>query len=237
MWNGKRKAITFSFDDGVHQDAKVIEILDKYNLKATFNINSGLLGRRGSMDRNGHTVRYDKFDPDKLKNVYLDHGMEVAGHTLSHPNLIDLDDRGVIYQVEQDRKLLESILGITLYGLAYPGGGVNYSHHIEELIRQYTPYKYARTTECCNSFDLQSDLLCFKPNVYYIDVEKLFSMGRSFLDIESNSDKPQLLYIWGHAYELDAEYITYKKFDEFCSMISNIPDIFYGTNAQVFNLE
>ncbi len=32
MWNGKSKAVTFSFDDGNWQDKKVIEILDKYNL-------------------------------------------------------------------------------------------------------------------------------------------------------------------------------------------------------------
>jgi peptidoglycan/xylan/chitin deacetylase (PgdA/CDA1 family) len=39
MWNGKKKAITFSFDDGVLQDIRTIEILDKYGLKATFNLN------------------------------------------------------------------------------------------------------------------------------------------------------------------------------------------------------
>ena len=40
MWNGKNKAVTFSFDDGVEQDKLLIPILDKYNLKATFNLNS-----------------------------------------------------------------------------------------------------------------------------------------------------------------------------------------------------
>ena len=33
VWNGKKKAITFSFDDGVTQDIRTIEILDKYSLK------------------------------------------------------------------------------------------------------------------------------------------------------------------------------------------------------------
>ena len=36
MWNGKKKAITFSFDDGVAQDIRLVEILNKYNLKGTF---------------------------------------------------------------------------------------------------------------------------------------------------------------------------------------------------------
>ena len=30
MFNGKMKAITFSYDDGVTQDKRLIEILDKY---------------------------------------------------------------------------------------------------------------------------------------------------------------------------------------------------------------
>ena len=42
MWNGKNKAITFSFDDGVTQDKRLVEMLDKYGLKATFNINRQL---------------------------------------------------------------------------------------------------------------------------------------------------------------------------------------------------
>ena len=45
MWNGKKKAVTFSFDDGVMQDIRVIEILDKYGLKGTFNLNKGVFIR------------------------------------------------------------------------------------------------------------------------------------------------------------------------------------------------
>ena len=41
------KAITFSYDDGVTQDQRLIEMFDRYGLKATFNINSGLLGKAG----------------------------------------------------------------------------------------------------------------------------------------------------------------------------------------------
>ena len=29
MWNGKMKALTFSYDDGVEQDIRLIEILDR----------------------------------------------------------------------------------------------------------------------------------------------------------------------------------------------------------------
>ena len=46
MWNKKNKAITFSFDDGVQQDKRCVEILNKYGLKATFNINSARFGQK-----------------------------------------------------------------------------------------------------------------------------------------------------------------------------------------------
>ena len=42
--SGKKKAVTFSFDDGVTQDIRLIQLLDRYKLKCTFNINSDLMG-------------------------------------------------------------------------------------------------------------------------------------------------------------------------------------------------
>ena len=44
-FNGKNKAVTFSFDDGLTQDIRLLEILNKYDLKCTFNLNSERLGR------------------------------------------------------------------------------------------------------------------------------------------------------------------------------------------------
>ena len=44
------KALTFSYDDGVTQDKRLIKILNKYGLKCTFNINSGLFGVGGSFE-------------------------------------------------------------------------------------------------------------------------------------------------------------------------------------------
>ena len=43
----KLKAVTFSYDDGVTQDIRLIELLNKYGLKCTFNLNSELLGQKG----------------------------------------------------------------------------------------------------------------------------------------------------------------------------------------------
>ena len=45
MWNGKKKAVTFSYDDGVEQDRRLIALFNKYGMKATFNQNSGIQTR------------------------------------------------------------------------------------------------------------------------------------------------------------------------------------------------
>ena len=49
MLNGKMKALTFSYDDAVTQDIRFIELLDKYGMKGTFNLNSERLGMEGSL--------------------------------------------------------------------------------------------------------------------------------------------------------------------------------------------
>ena len=43
---GKTKSVTYSYDDGCRQDIKVAEILRRYGIRGTFNINSGLFGKK-----------------------------------------------------------------------------------------------------------------------------------------------------------------------------------------------
>lgn len=38
---GKSKALTLSYDDGVEQDVRLINIMKQHGLKGTFNLNSG----------------------------------------------------------------------------------------------------------------------------------------------------------------------------------------------------
>ena len=56
----KMKAITFSYDDGVTQDIRLIELLNKYDLKCTFNLNSQLLGTGKVVMRRGKRISHYK---------------------------------------------------------------------------------------------------------------------------------------------------------------------------------
>ena len=230
MWNGKLKAVTFSFDDGVQQDKRLKAIFDKYGLKCTFNFNSGRFGVSGMWQGVDHT----KFRADEMVEVYSGH--EIAGHTVNHPTLpLIEDDQKVIWEVEHDRKTLSEVMGYEVVGMAYPNGGVNNDDRVEALIRKNTGIKYARTITSSYSFDLQENLLRFNPTIGVggKDCTKLFELGEEFIALKP--DTPKLFYIWGHSYSFDVS-DTWDKFEEFCKMISGKDDIFYGTNREVFGL-
>ena len=106
----KKKAVTFSYDDGITQDIRLIELLNKYDLKCTFNLNSELLGKNGCLIRENKRIAHYKVWPSDVKEIYAGH--EVAVHTLTHPNLTTLEDAEVIRQVEQDRLNLSDLAGM-----------------------------------------------------------------------------------------------------------------------------
>ena len=231
MWNGKMKALTFSFDDGVTQDERLIEILDRYGLRATFNINSGFFGGKNELIRNGVTVRHDKLTEEEAVRVYAQH--EVAAHTLTHPFLPKATDDEVRRQVEEDRLQHTKLFGRDIVGLAYPCGGQNNDARVRTIVKEQTGCCYARTIESTRNFEMPTDVYAWNPTVYYIETDLMFELGEKFLALKPET--PQLFYIWGHAYELDA-WNFWERFEDFCRMMSGKEDIFYATNREVLGI-
>ena len=230
MFNGKMKALTFSYDDGVTQDKRLIEIFNRYGLKCTFNLNSGLLGTANSLIREGVTVAHCKPGADEIRGIYQGH--EIAAHTLTHPLLTKLSEEEIIDQVENDRLRLSELAGYEVVGFAYPCGGANYDSRVSGIIREKTGIKYCRTIVSSHSFDLQENLFEFKPTVsHHSEFGEMLELGRRFVELKT--DTPKLFYIWGHSYEFDI-FNRWGEFEEFCRLISGREDIFYGTNREVF---
>ena len=69
---GKMKAVTFSYDDGVTQDIRLIELLNKYGLKCTFNLTGKTLFGENTLSTATVTEKF------------LDRGHEVAVHGYFH---------------------------------------------------------------------------------------------------------------------------------------------------------
>lgn len=228
MFNGKTKAVTFSYDDCTTQDIRLTELFNKYGLKATFNVNSELLGTENELVRKGVKVSHDKLAAEDIKRIYEGH--EVAVHTLTHPYLQSIDDDDeVVRQIEEDRKNLEALVGYEICGMAYPGNGDD-ADRVAELIKSRTAIKYARTTTPTLGFDLQDNLYQFKPTLHHDDYDELFRLGEEFVNLRT--DTPKLFYIWGHSFEFDI-FDDWDRFEEFLRLISGSEDIFYGTNREV----
>jgi len=237
----QNKFVTFSYDDGVWQDRKLVDIFNRYGLKATFNLNSGLLGREEDYATYfGKTIRVDTIKPEEVKSLYQGH--EVAAHTLTHPNLTLCSDEEIIHQVEQDRLKLSELAGCEVIGMAYPCGGENNNDHVAKVIREHTGITYARTITSSGNFDFPQNLFRLNPTIYHLEdstspdgmsgkMDDLMAKAEAFLRADSG-----LFYIWGHSYEFDLFDGAWERFEEFCAFISGKEDIFYGTNREILNI-
>ena len=227
----QNKFFTLSYDDGITQDKRLVKIFNKYGIRATFNINSELLGNPGYLRREDMWISHNKIEPREVAELYRGH--EVAAHTLTHPFLPELDDEEIIRQIEEDRKNLEKLLGKDIVGLAYPGGGiggVNTNEHIISLIRKNSKIKYARTTICNGSFDTQDNLLEFHPTAYHLNFDEIMELGEKFIKLKTEEKK--IFYIWGHSYEFDVD-DNWEYMESILKKLAFHDDIFYGTNSQV----
>ena len=60
--NGKEKALTLSYDDVSDYNIKLIELLEKFNIKCTFNLNASRF--------NPQDEKYYSISPDEIKKIY-----------------------------------------------------------------------------------------------------------------------------------------------------------------------
>ena len=77
-----RKALTFSYDDGIEQDRKLVDIFNKYGMKATFNLNTGIQSNESSFEING--IHIQRMEQDGLDQLYKGHEIAVHGLAIYH---------------------------------------------------------------------------------------------------------------------------------------------------------
>ena len=114
------KIVCLTFDDGTIYDIRFIELLNKYNIKATLNLNSGL----NDFVWYFGDLPIKRLDLNKVKDLY--NGHEVASHSLTHPYFSSLKKEDAIYQVEEDIKNLNNIFNTNIVGFAFPFTDQNY---------------------------------------------------------------------------------------------------------------
>lgn len=225
MFQNKRKAITFSFDDGIVDDIRLVGILNKYGLKATFNLNSGhLTGALSWRYRDCKEVRHIDF----FAHPNLYDGHEIACHSYTHPRLENLDAKTVDNQIRLDKFILESLYHCKVRGMAYPYG--TYNDTVLEVLRN-NGIEYCRTVKCTHDFALPEEPLTWHPTCHFKD-ERRMELAERFVNAEPPED--MLFYIWGHSYELVTEE-DWCDFEKFCAFIAGRDDICYCTNAEALD--
>lgn len=138
------RALTLSYDDGVVEDKRLIEIMSRNRLKGTFNINSGYFGHRS------------RLSAEEAVTLYKASGNEVAVHGVKHHSLTELDDTGIIKEIIGDREALEELFGGIITGMAYANGA--YSDRVVDVIA-HCGIKYSRTVISTERFDIPTDWL------------------------------------------------------------------------------
>ena len=231
MFHGKMKALTFSYDDGVTQDRQLLRILEKYDLRATFNLNSGLFGEAHAFfdERKNVTFPHVRFRASEIAGRYAGH--EVAAHTRTHAELQTLSDEEVLAEVELDRKALSEICGYDVTGFAYPFGTAAATDRVRRLLQTGTGIRYARTTTSTHAFALPEDPLLWHPTARHAEKDALLRLGEQFLALDART--PQVFLLWGHSYEFERD-DDWDRFDAFCRLMSRRGDIFYGTMREIF---
>lgn len=108
--NQKRIALTFDDGPSAVTTPQVLDILKKYNVKATFFV----LGQNVAGNE------------EILKRI-VSEGHEVASHTWDHANLVTLSDDQVRQEVKQTQDIVKSVIGKEPTMLRPPYGSVNQS--------------------------------------------------------------------------------------------------------------
>lgn len=213
--NGLKRAFTLSYDDGQIYDRRLVDMLDRYGLKATFHLNSSNLGIDNEVD---HFLK-----PDEIEDLFDGH--EIACHGITHPYFTQLPKGELVKEILEDRRTLESLSSGIVRGMSYPFGVFS-----DELITVASSLgiEYSRTVENTGFFDIPVDFMKWHPTCHHNDAMKYvddFLGGPAFRDMA-------LFYVWGHSFEFDREN-TWDMMEEFCKAISGHDSVWYATNIEI----
>jgi len=139
--NRETVKIALSFDDGYLGHLRLGKILSKLGVRATFYIVTGLKSFEGKTLLSG--------DPELIREIEK-MGHEVGSHTVSHSCLVGLPCHKLENEVRDSKRYLENVLGVEVYGLAYP-----YGYFDEEVIAVVSKhYHYARAAAAYSTEDV-----------------------------------------------------------------------------------
>lgn len=185
-----RKIFILSFDDGTIYDKRFVELLNKYNVKCTFNLNSGL---------EDYVWEYEERFPihrqvlDGTQEQYRGH--EVASHSAHHHWLTTLTPPQLREEIETDCAALKKLYNLEEIGFAVPFTACE--EREIGIIRKFV--RYIRLSVGSGSFALPAD-------PYHIPITGLYNQPdiRERIAEFAENDLPVSLFVMaGHSYEFE----------------------------------
>lgn len=120
-----------TFDDGFRCTlTRALPVLQAHGARATVFVDTGRLDGGGPALRSDDVLELDEA------------GMEIGSHSVTHRNLVDLDERALRHEVTESRVALEELLDREVVGFAHPFG--RYDERVREVVRE-AGYSYACT--------------------------------------------------------------------------------------------
>ena len=219
---GKTKALILSYDDGRTEDRQFVQLMNKYHLVGTFHLNSNKLGNAKYLNK------------EEIKDLF--NGHEVSVHSANHPNLPDISKIDVTYEILEDRKELERLVGYPVRGMAYPFGNTNDA--VIEAINGLG-IEYARTVGDSYNFEIPKDFLRWHPTIHQFakaywepqqpekDKKELAQFYKTIDDF-MNAQELAVLDIWGHSWELGDDQKKWDETEKFFKLLANNSNIYYA---------
>ncbi len=222
---GQTKALLLSYDDGLAQDLRLLDLLDHHGLQGTFNLNSGRLGQTAPWlaDKTGHCGRY--LGEDEVARVYRHH--EIASHSVNHPDLTRLDDATIEREIHDDIAALGRLTGRPVTSFASPFGTLD--ERVVNTLRR-AGVSHARSGGDSGTFALPDDPLRWRPTVHHsraLDVIEQF--------IRMDTRVPAVCLIWGHSWEFDLNRAgnDWHYADQLLGRLAGRDDIWYARAGDV----
>lgn len=221
---GRAKALTFSYDDGVKADRRLVELFNKHGLKGTFNLNNLLFDA---------PEWHGRMDEEQTFATFRNTPHEVALHGARHVFLDKVPLPEAVNELVQNRVYLENKFGRIVRGLAYP-----YNAYSDEILNILPALgvAYARTTEVTHTFALPQNFFKWHPTCHHKD-PLLFDLAEKFVSLSPVDEKKhresRLFFMWGHSFEFD-ENNNWEIIESFAEKVGGKKDVWYATNIQIY---
>ena len=217
------------WDDGVATDIRLIEMLRKYNAKATFNLCPGThADERVEPSRapEGFTgwsykgFRGGKVGMKELVDIYGD--FEVASHCWKHEVAGHCPDDVFIKAAVDAKKFLEDTFQKECRGFVYPCGG--HTPATEQMLRD-AGFVYARTTDTTFDVTACTNTMAFAANCHFA--------AEDFKERFEKAHEVGAFYFWGHSYEMMDQQELWDAFEDKLRMICEDPDVEWVSVADI----